>query len=520
MDASGLLTVIAVLLAGAALLSPRTLLDLKIRITGKDNFIFLLLSAFSLYLLFFDVLKKNGLVLPIPWLWGFDQKSSLLAISLLLMVFIAVKFKETRLPKSSIKRLGEVFNQLTKDGNFKDVSFLFEKYHEDLLSYLSFRPWYVKLHDFIVPNYYPRLILQQDNGWLGKLNRAKNNLKYEIANLIPSTYWLSEEVDKIIVSLFKSRNLAIYLSENYPVLGLKVLHKSIGIEDINRDEFINLLLENNHSPLYRELSQCLYVNESNCYTVDVSNSTLRYLLEDVSTCYELEIYTPIKKHAIDIIKKERGSNSIYNKPCDSFIGSNERWDCHVYMSIFMFDVMVRESIEQETQKHLYPNYVFHFAKEIIDSINNHETVDMKSEFPTRYYFLLYECFSAMASWVNMFKNKEGYSYNFNIELILESLGMMTYYVLETDKFDDIKKAYFFSIVLSTIRSLDEAKQEQYSKKIAKHVTSLHEFKKPAQQQLDTINRLKKLVINEHFLFSSLIDKHFSPKIKEATSDNG
>lgn len=518
MDASGLLTVIAVLLAGAALLPPRTLLDLKIRITGKDNFIFLVLSAFSLYLLFFDVLKKNDLTLPLPWLWGFDQKSSLLATSLLLMVFIAVKFKETRLPKTSVKKLGKVFDQLTKDGNFKDVSFLTEKYLEDLLSYLYFRPWYVKLHDFIAPNHYPMFILQQDNGWSGKLKRATNKLRYEIANLMPSTYWLSEDINKIIVSLFKSRNLAVYWSENYPVLGIKLLHKSIGIEEINRDEFISLLLENHHSSLYRELSQCLYVNESNCYTIDVSSSTLRYLLEDVSTCHDLEIYSPIKKHVIDIINKESGSNSIYNKPCNSFIRSNERWGCHVYMSIFMFDVMVRESIEQEIQNHLYPNYVFHFAKEIINSINNDKTVDMKSEFPTRYYFLLYECFSAMTTWVNMIKDREGHTYNFNVELILESLGMMTYYVLETEKFDDKKKAYFFSVVLRTIRSLDEAKQEQYSQKITKHVTSLHEFKAPAQQQLDTINRLKKLVVNEHFILSSLIDKHFLPKSTETTAN--
>ncbi|HFC9210421.1 TPA: hypothetical protein AB5F35_002849, partial [Vibrio cholerae] len=72
MDASGLLTVFAVLLTGATLLPSKVLLDLRIRFTVIDKVVFVLLILFSFYFLFFDVLKYNDLILPLRWIWGFN----------------------------------------------------------------------------------------------------------------------------------------------------------------------------------------------------------------------------------------------------------------------------------------------------------------------------------------------------------------------------------------------------------------------------------------------------------------
>ncbi|TQP26170.1 hypothetical protein, partial [Vibrio cholerae] len=152
MDASGLLTVFAVLLTGATLLPSKVLLDLRIRFTVIDKVVFVLLILFSFYFLFFDVLKYNDLILPLRWIWGFNEKSSLLATSIIMIVFVLIKLKESSLPKSSINKLTREVDLLIKERNFQDISYLLNKYKLDLLNYYNATPWYVKLHKFIIPN--------------------------------------------------------------------------------------------------------------------------------------------------------------------------------------------------------------------------------------------------------------------------------------------------------------------------------------------------------------------------------
>ncbi|HFG1582047.1 TPA: hypothetical protein ACGFXK_003433, partial [Vibrio cholerae] len=105
MDASGLLTVIAVLLTGAALLPRRVILDLVIRMTIIDWIIVFILSVSSLYLLFLDVLINNNMALPFSWLFGFDKESSLLLVSIVAILYAILKINGSRISRKNFRKL-------------------------------------------------------------------------------------------------------------------------------------------------------------------------------------------------------------------------------------------------------------------------------------------------------------------------------------------------------------------------------------------------------------------------------
>lgn len=522
MDASGLLTVFAVLLTGATLLPSKVLLDLRIRLTRKDKVAFTVLMSFSFYFLFFDVLKHNGLIIPLPWIWGFNEKSSLLATSLLLIVFILIKLREPNLPKSSVKKLTKEVDLLIKDRNFKDISYLMNKYQEHLLGYYGFIPWYVELHKLILPKSYPFLISFSNEGESSKISVLKNKtseltngVRTKIAEKIPSSYWVSEEVEYLTLSIFKSRSLTDYWSKNHPTLALNFLNNTTKLESTHREEFIKLLLGNSHSLLYRELAQSQYITSSNCYEIDKSNSLLRYLFENVKNSETLKIYNPIKDYIVKYIRKEKEEkDSIYHKPCEGFVDSNERYSCPVYMSIILYDMMIREAIEQSSKDHLFPNYIYHIAMEIINSIDGVDINKSDSEFPTRNYYLLYECFSTMVTWINMIENRKENRIKYDPYLILESFGMMTYHLLASEKICDDKKAYFFSIVLRTLQSLENSELNNYANKIATHITRLHDFRKENERHLEVINRLKPIIRNDDCLLLPVLRKFFSSSSKK------
>ncbi|MBU2909464.1 hypothetical protein [Vibrio splendidus] len=504
MDASGLLTVFAVLLTGATLLPTKRILDLKIRVTLLDKILFSVLIAFILYFLFFEILKYNNLVLPIPWLWGFDEESSLLASSLLLMTFCIVKYREEKLPKSSISKLKKEITSLIKEVNFVDISFLLEKYKLYLIKYYSHIPWYVVLHRKIKPRYeHVNLIsfnVSEDNK-----TTFTENIRNKLACMIPNSSQVSNEIDSMFSLIFKSRSLVCYLNENHPTLGLELISTSDNIESVYREEFINMLLEDKHSLLYRELSQSQYIDQSNCYEIDASNLLLKYLFEDIRRSDDLKLYLSLNDFSINFIKKEYSQDSTYHDSCDGFVYSNERYKCPVYISIFLYDMMIRQAIKQNYHNHLFPNYLFFMAKEIISSIDNVKINRSEEEFPTRNYFLLYECFNTMSSWIDMIIERVKSPERYNPDLVLESFGMMTYYMLSSKAIRNKNKAYYLSVVLAVIRKLDEAKLSRYSEVVVTNSLKSHCSSKLDK---DLIVKLDVFMKKDDWYLSSILNKYF------------
>jgi hypothetical protein len=175
--------------------------------------------------------------------------------------------------------------------------------------------------------------------------------------------------------------------------------------------------------------------------------------------------------------------------------------------------MIREAIDKKSKNHLFPNYIYQISKEIFNNIEHGDEVNQDVEFiefPTRYDYLLYECFSATCHWLSMIvdrkndKSKEKY----DPYLIVESLGLMLYTIIKSDKFNLERKAYYLGIALRTIDSLDKSELGTYSKKITHISVSQYEFKTPEYDLVDTIHQMKPAIRIDDCLLLSLIDKYY------------
>ncbi|MDH8618503.1 hypothetical protein QIH36_27970, partial [Klebsiella pneumoniae] len=69
--------------------------------------------------------------------------------------------------------------------------------------------------------------------------------------------------------------------------------------------------------------------------------------------------------------------------------SDERWDCTIFVGLVFFDVMVSTAIFKRSKYHMWLTYYRDFLEEILE---NHEIsggIDINSEFPVRFDYLIY-----------------------------------------------------------------------------------------------------------------------------------
>ena len=114
MDANGLLTVVAVLIAGYALLSEEKRIDFKLRLSWWDITIFFVLLLIVLAIVYQPVLRVFGWVFPMPWMYGFNESMASFTALLGIIAFSAVKLSGSKLPVSNVKSWASISDRLLK----------------------------------------------------------------------------------------------------------------------------------------------------------------------------------------------------------------------------------------------------------------------------------------------------------------------------------------------------------------------------------------------------------------------
>ncbi|MBE4062328.1 hypothetical protein HJ120_23230 [Vibrio parahaemolyticus] len=506
MDASGLLTVIAVLLTGAALLPRRVILDLVIRMTIIDWIIVFILSVSSLYLLFLDVLINNNMALPFSWLFGFDKESSLLLVSIVAILYAILKINGSRISRKNFRKLNLTTSQLLKDNNFKDVSFFVDKYYFQLRRYCLYKSVFVRFGNLIEPKS-ELIIFEFRQNEKSRIEIKINELRSKVSNFFPKTYWLSNEVKEYFLYLYKSRSYMHHLAIANPVLGVKILTKDFCSESMYRHEFFKFLISNSVSPLYRELALCQCITTTDCYELDPTNVLLTELFSDVSVAHDMEVYQSIYDYVSDFIELTGKDNS-YNVPHINYYDTDKAFSCPIYMSIHFFDVMIRASVEQAYEHHLYPNKIFLFVKNIVEQLDYSLVDDIDCEFPTRYDRLIYESFSVTSSWLEMVKDRMKQTLKYDSYLIIESYALMLNEVLASDKFNEDKKSYYLSIVLRTMREFDKEGCFSQCEYISHIVLARYQYGVKDEKLERIVKGLRHNISRDDFELSAMIDKYF------------
>ena len=123
----------------------------------------------------------------------------------------------------------------------------------------------------------------------------------------------------------------------------------------------------------KDNQNCSYTGE---YYIDESNPLLSFYFIDIKTASNISIWNPIADYTISFIKKQKGNNNFYNSAYD-YSYDDDRWHCPIYISIFLFKIMVSKAIFDRHQDHMWLMYLENFVDEILNNYDPKPDTDLE-----------------------------------------------------------------------------------------------------------------------------------------------
>jgi len=169
------------------------------------------------------------------------------------------------------------------------------------------------------------------------------------------------------------------------------------------DIFLYELLSNQDSFLYQEIRETFVQYSSDNDELD-RYPFLHALFHDINYFDAQGFYRGIGEYVIEFVDKNIGSNNEkYNRSINYYCNQNERdgkYKCPIYMALGYFKHMVDKGIHDNIRSHMWLLYLHYWVKSICGKmVFIPEEWQNGREFPTVYYYLLYEILTAHDDWI-------------------------------------------------------------------------------------------------------------------------
>lgn len=470
MDASGLFTVLGIFIAIITLISEERRQDFFLRASIKYWLFFIILNLIALSLIYSSVIISILQIEPFDYLWGFDEKTTVLTCVILMGFLFNYKLFGKKLPSSQYDKWVDVSYGLLRVKKYHILSYLLEKYLEQFMKIINTRTSYEKIIDCINKNSRISIgeMLQFPPIQVGKGRKLKFFILNKISKILPREIGYKSKIYKSVERLLKSLSFLDYLIETHPDIPVK-LTSSPNILRIDEftDNFFKGLIANRNSQLYRELRDNQHYTYSTGYSIEPENFILDYYFSDPKNAIRADIWKPVGDYVYDFIKQQKGKDNFYNSYSDSYVYTDEQWKCPIFVGIQFFDVMVKSAIYKKINDNMCLMYYEHFLDEILKNLDRTENSEDSQEFPLKFDYLIYNLLSNCTDWINA----ANYLYNDEVKSIVgvqsasECLGQIVRKLLLSEKFNENKKAYYLEIILKLMQKLDEKGHVKLSKKI-------------------------------------------------------
>lgn len=480
MDPSGLITILGFFAAVIAIIPRERRLDLRIRFSFLD----LLVIIFSLvvihYILYFDVFKQLGIAFELgQWRLGFNQSNTIYLIFLALSIFLLARAKFSKIKQSNIHLANELFEQLLFEEKYFEVALLTEKYLNDIVT-LSKKESFLNLiarkirpvSDFelrvlsITPSFLGGYFHKQ-RVWLA------SKMEHEDA--------VNEAAGNILRRLVNNIGFVKYISISKPYIGLKIIKEDTHFTAEFVDNFIDCLMDFEGSIYYYELEHNYTNAGHNRFQLSKNNKLLYYLFNDVTISERLGIYQPIGEKVCNLLDYNKEIVKKYNQPLGTYY-EKLKFKCPIDSSIHFFEIMILESMHQGIRWHMWLYYFPIFTRKILDKLNPDPEVDLASEWPTPFHYILYHIVKAMLYWLDEFshvENKQALEMdNQNLahdngsipKSTVLALGNILHDLISSNSISNNFKVYVLEIVMRHIRdSLHDPHQETLNSLLMKSI---------------------------------------------------
>lgn len=408
-DTTNLLTVLGVLAAVGALISPTSKLQLRFCLTRLDWALGIAILLLIHYLVFAPVLVELGLYYSFgPWRWGLSSSS---AVYLLLLVGAVYFIWRTRSPALVPSKL-QVFRELVE--NF------------------AFTKRYVELVSHVEPQL-PKLIrMTQEEGrlvnWIDRINHVPFDPKRFILGekepepsawrrglakaLGPLRLWALRQdrprtqAREIMQTLVTSPELTRYVAVSHPYYCIKLLDSDEALISDFIDECVDAMLDAPGSRLYVELKNNRNLKRGSRLALPEGNRLLRYFFANAEKAARSGVDRAVGESLLRRINEDSKLAVKLNEPLNSYADQG-KYRCPINSGITMFEIMVHEGIHQGVQDHMWLHYFSHFARAITKQMAPSNPDLEYLEWPTPLHYLLYRLVSVGLGWVMQPKYVDG-----------------------------------------------------------------------------------------------------------------
>jgi hypothetical protein len=493
MGATGLLTILAILISGYGLLPDEKRLDIRLRISWL-KLVFIAIPVIAILIVIYSpVILGAGFIEPLDWRWGFTEDTMVFSCLLFVILFFGWILIGSRLPAANYTRWAKDSEQYLRGKKFEQLGYLLNKYHVQLFGVIERNVWYVRLHNYLMPRSV-LLILH-----LGEkrpfYEPYLNDIRKILAKPFPSSCKRQDVLELSMSRMLKCTPFVDYLAETYPMVAAKASCIRLLDGEVFITSFFKALMSHSGSPLYRELRDNQNCSHTGEYFLDESNPLLNFYLKDIAVAQRVAMWKPVGDYVLNYIKKQRGKDNFYNQPNSCFSDGEERWACPIFIGSQFFEVMVSIAIFQRANDHMWLMYTNNFLEEILESLDHAPDVEKDREFPSKFDYLMYQVFSSCSGWVGTVEHLDFTDVSaedirhFPEYWAAKTLGCMLRKIIMSDKLPDSQKGYFLEIAVRRVRSLDQKGLSLYSKLVVDNCVRTDEHTAADDEVLEKLRHL-------------------------------
>jgi hypothetical protein len=466
-DTTSLLTILGVIAAIWALISPTSRLRLRFCMTWWDwvisGTVFLLIH----YLVFAPALARLGLYYSLgPWKWGLDSSSAVYLLLLSVVVYFFWRMRSPTLVRGRIRIFRELIENLHLTRRYDELVLLVEPQLPKLILLTKqeslIAGWVDRLDP---PNIDMDALLRGEAprarpAWRDRWSTALQSLK----SWILARDEASTQAREVLLNLVTSPELTAHLAVAHPHFCLKLLEADEAIRSDFIDNYMDALLDAPGSRLYVELKNNQNLNGGSRLFLPKNNRLLHFFFSDATAAMKNGLDRAIGEALCRRLDEDRKLTEKLNESLGSYYDGG-RFRCPINSGITLFEIMVHEGIHQGLQDHMWLHYFRHFAEKILKQMPMPPDADAYQEWPTPFHYLLYRLISVATDWAEQCahiddeeipeatRSADGFDRHFISKEATKALGSMLQDIIPSEKITASFKTYLLEVVIRSHNKL-------------------------------------------------------------------
>ncbi|KGH27927.1 hypothetical protein [Comamonas testosteroni] len=469
-DTTNLLTILGLVAAAWAVISPNAKLSFRLCMTRFDWLIFTVIVGTIHVLVFEDVLRALGAYPDLgPWRWGLDKNGAIYLLFLTLTAFVFVRSRTFRLSDRKLPLFEQLTTSLLHSRKFAELGELLTQHLDELVATSQVAHYRSKLARWVAPSSESQLevlALQRANG-PGKgsepIESTAHRWRMRLAQAISNEQGADASKRAILKKLLSSHDLVTYLALAHPYLCLPAMKRLTAIVEDFQDVYFQALLAHTSSVFFTEIRNSRNLREGSRLYLPPESRLLNFYCKDVGIAADLGVYSSVGEAILMRLESDDGLAHNLNKPLLRY-QENGRSSCPIYSGIYFFRIMVLEGLYQRVPDHLWLHYVTHVVDRILSKMRPVEADDANHEFATPFSYLLYCVVAVTCDWIEdaLRVADEGLAHSPDLKAghhayisfqATEALGGVMRSVLSSDKLSERLQVELLQCILFMLRRL-------------------------------------------------------------------